>query len=444
MRCITADDRLRMATHRPRWDTDGGCRVALPASPSGRANRGAHKPMSADPVRDRRPRVLFLTWRDRSHPEGGGSEMFVERMAQAMSDAGWEATVLCAAYPGGAREERVGSVRLVRRGGRYSVYLRAAMHVLRRRGRYDAIVDVQNGVPFWTPLLTSAPVIVLVHHVHKEQWPVVFGPARARLGWWLESASHPWSTAAPDTSPSPKRHGPELAGLGVDPAQVQVIYAATTSPASSMSAGRGRTRTAVRGDPRPAGPPQAGGARHRRPRIVEGALPDADTRRRRLGLLAGRPSRARRSARRRPCRAVPGVRRRCHQASPARSGLGEPDAVAEGRMGPGCGGGCRAGDAHGRLPCRRGERPNRWCTARPAFSPTTRLSSRSTWRSCWAIRAFATRWVRRPRRRARQFTWTATGEKFRVVVESAGSPAPAGASGPPAVPAAASDARRPS
>jgi glycosyltransferase involved in cell wall biosynthesis len=48
------------------------------------------------------------------------------------------------------------------------------------------------------------------------------------------------------------------------------------------------------------------------------------------------------------------------------------------------------------------------------------------------------------RRHARQFTWTATGEQFRVVVESARSPAPAGANAPPAEPAAASDAQRPS
>ena len=37
-------------------------------------------------------------------------------------------------------------------------------------------------------------------------------------------------------------------------------------------------------------------------------------------------------------------------------------------------------------------------------------------------RAFATKVIAAARRRARQFTWTATGEKFRVVVESAECP----------------------
>jgi glycosyltransferase involved in cell wall biosynthesis len=31
----------------------------------------------------------------------------------------------------------------------------------------------------------------LVHHVHREQWPVVYGPLRARIGWFLESKVGP-------------------------------------------------------------------------------------------------------------------------------------------------------------------------------------------------------------------------------------------------------------
>ncbi len=56
---------------------------------------------------------------------------------------------------------------------------------------YDAVVDVQNGVPFLSRLFTRRPVVVLVHHVHREQWPVVYGRVVARLGWWLESRLAP-------------------------------------------------------------------------------------------------------------------------------------------------------------------------------------------------------------------------------------------------------------
>ena len=57
----------------------------------------------------------------------------------------------------------------------------------RGRGRPDVIVDVGNGLPFLSPLYARVPVIELVHHVHREQWPVVMSPAMARFGWWVES-----------------------------------------------------------------------------------------------------------------------------------------------------------------------------------------------------------------------------------------------------------------
>ena len=59
---------------------------------------------------------------------------------------------------------------VVRRGGRFTVYLRAAVALARQRRRWDVVVDVQNGMPFWSPLFTRAPVVNLTHHLHREQW----------------------------------------------------------------------------------------------------------------------------------------------------------------------------------------------------------------------------------------------------------------------------------
>lgn len=133
-------------------------------------------------------RVVMVNWRDTEHPEGGGSERYVETVAAGLAAAGHDVTVLCAAYRGGRREQWRDGYRIVRRGGKLTVYLRALLMLMTGRlGRPDVVVDVQNGVPFWTPLAVRCPVVVLVHHVHREQWPVVYGPVVARLGWWLES-----------------------------------------------------------------------------------------------------------------------------------------------------------------------------------------------------------------------------------------------------------------
>ncbi|WP_254877004.1 glycosyltransferase family 4 protein [Verrucosispora sp. NA02020] len=143
--------------------------------------------------------VLFLNWRDTTNPEGGGSEVYIERIAAELVAVGHRVTLLCAAHDAAATAGTTGSgVRVLRRGTRMTVYLRAALTCIagrfglgplsrRRLGRPDLVVDVCNGVPFFAPLYAGRPVVALVHHVHREQWPVVFGPWMARLGWWIES-----------------------------------------------------------------------------------------------------------------------------------------------------------------------------------------------------------------------------------------------------------------
>src|SRR5215210_2260537 len=137
--------------------------------------------------------VLFLNWRDRTHPQGGGSEVYVERIAEGLSLRGHAVTIFCGHHPGAPREEITpAGVRIVRAGGRLSVYPRAALAYLSRRlGRPDAVVDVQNGVPFGASLWCRGRVVLLCHHVHREQWKVVMGPIGAAVGWWLESRVSP-------------------------------------------------------------------------------------------------------------------------------------------------------------------------------------------------------------------------------------------------------------
>jgi glycosyltransferase involved in cell wall biosynthesis len=176
--------------------------------------------------------VLILNWRDVTHPQGGGSEVYAEQVAAGLSRRGHRVTFLCAAHPGApARTTTPDGVRIVRTGGRLSVYAAAALAYHRGRlGRPDVIVDVQNGVPFFARAWAGVPVVVLVHHVHREQWPVVMGPVQARLGWWIESRMAtrvnrglPYVTVS-EVSRS------ELGSLGVDTDDVRVVHNGTPLP----------------------------------------------------------------------------------------------------------------------------------------------------------------------------------------------------------------------
>jgi len=173
-------------------------------------------------------RILFLNWRDTSNPEGGGSERYVESIASRLAEAGHSVTVFCAAHAGAAADETSAGVRYVRRGSKLGVYPQALWHLAARRlGRVDVVVDVQNGVPFFSRLVTRKPVVVLVHHVHREQWHVVYGPVRARIGWWIESHVAPMLYRRSQYVAVSEVTRNELVGLGVDHQRIAVVHNGT-------------------------------------------------------------------------------------------------------------------------------------------------------------------------------------------------------------------------
>jgi glycosyltransferase involved in cell wall biosynthesis len=131
--------------------------------------------------------VVFLSWRDTRNPEGGGAERYLETIAAGLVQRGAKVTIFCAAHAAAPPEEVVDGIRFVRRGTKLSVYPEG-MRALRRGdlGDPDVVVDVQNGLPFFSRLVTRKPVVVLVHHVHREQWPVVYPGLTGRVGWFIE------------------------------------------------------------------------------------------------------------------------------------------------------------------------------------------------------------------------------------------------------------------
>ncbi len=173
-----------------------------------------------------RPGVVILNWRDTSHPEGGGSEVYAEQVAAALVAGGRNVTIFCAAHDGAPAEEVTDAgVRMVRRGNRFTVYVRAAWHhVTGRFGAHEVVVDVQNGVPFWARLYARRPVVVLVHHVHREQWRVVLGPLLARLGWWLESRISPRLNRGCSYVTVSEVSRTELVALGVESGDITVVH----------------------------------------------------------------------------------------------------------------------------------------------------------------------------------------------------------------------------
>ncbi|MEY3733145.1 MAG: hypothetical protein RL347_504 [Actinomycetota bacterium] len=136
--------------------------------------------------------IVVLNWRDTANPEGGGSEVYVEELARRWAAFGHRVTLVCASHPHAPEAEKRGGVHIIRRGSKLTVYSKARSMLRRGElGDVDVVVDTQNGIPFFARWASPAPTVILVHHVHREQWPVVYDPIRAKIGWFVESVVAP-------------------------------------------------------------------------------------------------------------------------------------------------------------------------------------------------------------------------------------------------------------
>jgi glycosyltransferase involved in cell wall biosynthesis len=202
---------------------------------------------TAAPVAAGQAHIAICNWRDLRHPEGGGSELYIEAIATRLAAAGNRVTLMSAAVDGAPRDEDRAGVHHRRRGSHHTVYLQAAWALLSRRVRPDVVIDVQNGVPFMSTLMTRRPVVALVHHVHREQWPIVFGPRAARIGWWVESRLGPLLYRRSSYVVVSEATRQELGELGVDPARVTVVHNGTPELSPARLAKSATPRVVVLG-----------------------------------------------------------------------------------------------------------------------------------------------------------------------------------------------------
>jgi len=133
--------------------------------------------------------IVVTNWRDLAHPQAGGAELVCQEFAARAAAQGHRVTLLTAAVRGAARVEDVDGYRIRRAGGRFTVYLHALLWLLLHRRSVHAVLDSQNGIPFFTPVAVGrrTPVILLLHHIHQQQFGQYFPAPVAALGRFLES-----------------------------------------------------------------------------------------------------------------------------------------------------------------------------------------------------------------------------------------------------------------
>jgi glycosyltransferase involved in cell wall biosynthesis len=132
-------------------------------------------------------RIDVVAWRDFDDPEAGGSELHAHRVMAAWSHAGLDVSLTTSSVPGGRTVIRRDGYRVVRRAGRYSVFPRTMLSgALGRIGTGDGLVEIWNGMPFFSPMWAHCPHIVFLHHVHAEMWKMVLPTGMAEAGYAIE------------------------------------------------------------------------------------------------------------------------------------------------------------------------------------------------------------------------------------------------------------------
>ena len=137
-------------------------------------------------------KVDVVAWRDLDDVEAGGSELHADEILQRWAEGGIDVRLWTSRVDGAARQIVRNGYTVNRRAGRYAVFPRTAVAGLRRKiGTGDGLVEIWNGMPFFSPVWSRAPRIVFLHHVHAEMWDMVLSPRLAPLGRTVENRLAP-------------------------------------------------------------------------------------------------------------------------------------------------------------------------------------------------------------------------------------------------------------
>lgn len=126
-------------------------------------------------------KVLFLNWKDITHPSAGGAELLTNILAQHLATT-YSVTYFTSTYPSATPTETLNGYTIIRRGNIYTTYIHAYIwwHLQKNKKDWKCIIDQVHGFPFFAPLYCKhPPVITLVMEVAGDLWnntkPAILG-----------------------------------------------------------------------------------------------------------------------------------------------------------------------------------------------------------------------------------------------------------------------------
>ena len=134
--------------------------------------------------------ILIFNWRDITHPWAGGAEVHMHEIAKRWIKRGHKVVLFCGKYENCKEYDEIDGIKIVRKGGKYSVYIYAFLeYLIKFRKGCDIVIDNINGVPFFTPLYVRKTKIAILHHLVKDiffkELPLLFGLIGYMAEWLI-------------------------------------------------------------------------------------------------------------------------------------------------------------------------------------------------------------------------------------------------------------------
>ena len=126
--------------------------------------------------------ILVLLWKDLNHPYAGGGIIYAFKQAETWKKKGYRVIFLTPNFKGSKPFEMINNIEVYRVGSKYSSYILFPLwYFFHFRNKIDYIVDIENGIPYFSPLFSRKPKILLVLHIQKE---ILFRELPFYIAWF--------------------------------------------------------------------------------------------------------------------------------------------------------------------------------------------------------------------------------------------------------------------
>lgn len=182
--------------------------------------------------------ILIFNWRDIRHEWAGGGEVYIHEIAKRWVSLGHNVTLFCGQdvrmkLPD---EEITDGFRVVRKGGRFTLYFWAIWYYFSRfRKNTDVIVDVQNGIPFFTVFYSRKPKIAIVYHIHGKQFFIELPFPYNIVGFLIERFVFPFFYKNVPIQVISQTTKDDVVERGIPEKNIRIIYCGMEQPKNGLT-----------------------------------------------------------------------------------------------------------------------------------------------------------------------------------------------------------------